>query len=236
MSERTTAVIAHRTCPLDAPENSRKGVAVAASAGADAVEIDVRLSRDGVPVLSHDTNTLRTTGRPLTVRWTAAARLTRQRLRGTTETLPSFADILGVLPDGLDLAVDVKDGVAMSAAIDTLETAGKLDRARLWSTHPDAVAVARRRAPANERAWLHNTRTAEAAVGYLRRATEVGATAVSVMDVSLTAEVVEAGHDLGLTVHSWVRSRDVQDRVIDCVPDGVVTDWPADARRRLTVG
>lgn len=232
----STAVIAHRTCPLNAPENSREGVAFAAQVGADAVEIDLRLSSDGVPVLSHDPITFRTTRRPLVVRRTRAARLTSLRLRDSEETLPSFAAILAVLPDGLDLAVDVKDGAAMAAAIEALEEAGMLERARLWSTKAEAVAVARRRAPANEAAWLHNTVRESAALAYLRRATEVGATAVSVMDVSLTPKVVEAGHDLGLTVHAWVRTRDVQDRVLDCRPDGVVTDWPAEAHRRLAAG
>lgn len=228
-----TAVIAHRTCPLDAPENSREGIATAAAQGADAVELDLRLSRDGVPVMSHDPITLRTTGWPWVVSWTRASRLTGLRLRDSTETMPAFADILPLLPAGLDLAVDVKDGTAMASAIDALEAADLLARARLWSTDRDAVAVARRRAPANEAAWLHDTRWERAALGYVRRAGEVGATAVSITDVSLTSEVVRAGHDLGLTVNSWVRTRAVQERVLDCEPDSVVTDWVVDARADL---
>lgn len=228
-----TAVIAHRTCPLDAPENSREGVSMAAALGADAVEVDVRLTRDGVPVLSHDPIMVRTTGWPWVVAWTKANRLTRLRLRDSIETLPSFPEILAVLPDGLDLAVDVKDGEAMASAIEALEEAEVLSRARLWSTSRTAVAVARRRAPANEAAWLHDTRWERAALDYVRRAGEVGATAVSITDVSLSAEVVRAGHDLGLTVNSWVRTRAVQERVLDCEPDSVVTDWVNDALRHL---
>jgi hypothetical protein len=98
------------------------------------------------------------------------------------------------------------------------------------------VGVARRRAPAQERAWLQNTETPDAALAYLRRAGEVGATAVSVMDVSLTAEVVQAGHDLGLRVNSWVRTLAIQDRVLAHGPDTVVTDWVREARARLTAG
>jgi glycerophosphoryl diester phosphodiesterase len=224
-------VIAHRTCPLDVPENSRQGVAFAAAAGADAVEIDVRLSRDGTPVLCHDPTTLRTTGWPLVVGWTSASLLTSRRLRASRETLPSLTDVLAVLPDGLDLAVDVKDGDAMDASIAALDAAGVLGRARLWSSAPEAIAVARRGAPRCERAFLHNTSTEGAALAYLRRATEVGATAVSVMDVSLTPEVVAAAHDLGLRVTSWVRTRAAQERVLGCGPDAVVTDWVAEARR-----
>lgn len=231
-----TEVIAHRTCPLDAPENSREGVAFAAGAGSDAVEIDLRLSRDGIPVLSHDPLTFRTTWWPLVVGWTPASWLTRLKLRDSKETLPAFTDILAVLPDGIDLAVDVKDGRSMGAAVDTLERAGLLDRARLWSSHPEAVNVAARRAPAQERAWLQNTETEAAALAYLRRAAEVGATAVSIMDVSLTAEVVRAGHDLGLRVNSWVRTLAIQDRVIACRPDAVVTDWVREARASLAAG
>ncbi len=231
-----TEVIAHRTCPLDAPENSREGVAFAAAAGADVIEIDLRLSRDGVPVLCHDPLTLRTTWWPLVVGWTPARWLTRLRLRDATETLPAFTDILAVLPDGVELALDVKDGRSMGAAVDTAEAAGMLDRARLWSSHPEAIAVARRRAPDRERAWLQNTETEEAALAYLRRAGEVGATAVSVMDVSLTKDVVQAGHDLGLRVNSWVRTLDIQDRVLACEPDTVVTDWVAEARARIAAG
>ena len=231
-----TEVIAHRTCPLDAPENSREGVAFAATAGADVVEIDLRLSRDGVPVLSHDPWTFRTTWWPLVVGWTPARWLTRLGLRDSTETLPAFADILAVLPAGVDLALDVKDGRSMGAAIDGAEAAGMLDRTRLWSSHPEAVSVALRRAPDRERAWLQNTETEDAALAYLRRAGEVGATAVSVMDVSLTREVVRAGHDLGLRVNSWVRTLAVQDRVLACEPDAVVTDWVAEARSRIAAG
>ena len=98
------------------------------------------------------------------------------------------------------------------------------------------MAVARRRAPANEAAWLHDTRWERAALGYVRRAGEVGATAISVTDVSLTPEVVRAGHDLGLVVNSWVRTRAVQERVLDCEPDSVVTDWVGDALRHLGRG
>ncbi len=228
-----TEVVAHRTCPLDVPENSREGIAFAGTAGADAVEVDVRLSRDGVPVLCHDPLALRTTGWPLLVSRTSAARLTSLRLRDSLETLPSLADVLAVLPDGLDLAVDVKDGTAMAAAIAVLDQAGVLARARLWSGTPEAIAVARRDAPTCERAFLRNTVTEQAALAYLRQATELDATAVSVMDVSLSPAVVAAGHDLGLRVNSWIRTRAVQERVLQCGPDAVVTDWVPAARRWL---
>lgn len=47
-------VVAHRGCWLSAPENSLESLEACLRVGVDAVEIDVRLSRDGVPLVFHD--------------------------------------------------------------------------------------------------------------------------------------------------------------------------------------
>ena len=47
-------VIAHRCGGALAPENTLAGLAIAARLGCRAVEFDVMLARDGVPVLIHD--------------------------------------------------------------------------------------------------------------------------------------------------------------------------------------
>ena len=46
-------VVGHRGLPLEYPDNTKEGV-LAASAVCDMVEVDVRRTRDGVAVLSHD--------------------------------------------------------------------------------------------------------------------------------------------------------------------------------------
>jgi len=54
-------VIAHRGNSAHAPENTIEAIQSAVELGADAVEFDVRLTRDGVPVLLHDATLDRTT-------------------------------------------------------------------------------------------------------------------------------------------------------------------------------
>lgn len=54
-------IIAHRGASALAPENTLAAFALASESGADGVELDVRLSGDGVPVVIHD-STLRRTG------------------------------------------------------------------------------------------------------------------------------------------------------------------------------
>src|SRR5438128_11840999 len=53
-------LIAHRGASHDAPENTLAAVQLAWQQHADAVEVDVRISRDGQLVVIHDDNTLRT--------------------------------------------------------------------------------------------------------------------------------------------------------------------------------
>jgi len=226
-------VVAHRTMPLDHPENSLAGILAAGPAGADAVEVDVRLTRDQVPVLMHDPIPFRTAGSLVPIRWRTARSFDQLRVRGDGSHPPRFSAAIDALPDGVKVAIDVKDGRSMAAAIHVLERSGRLDAAMLWSSHPAAVKVAAERAPGVQRAWLKNTETEEDAIAYCRDAADLGADAVSVMDVSLTPAVVDAGHDLGLVVYSWARTLEIQPTVIAAGPDGVVTDWVAQARAEL---
>ena len=53
-------IIAHRGASHDAPENTLAAVQLAWQQHADAVEVDVRISRDGQLVVIHDDNTRRT--------------------------------------------------------------------------------------------------------------------------------------------------------------------------------
>jgi glycerophosphoryl diester phosphodiesterase len=54
-------VIAHRGASLLAPENTLSAFTLAVELGADAIEFDVKLSRDGCPVIHHDMTLNRTT-------------------------------------------------------------------------------------------------------------------------------------------------------------------------------
>jgi glycerophosphoryl diester phosphodiesterase len=55
------AVVAHRGDSFHAPENTLEAARLARLAGADAWELDVQLTRDGVPILLHDESLVRTT-------------------------------------------------------------------------------------------------------------------------------------------------------------------------------
>jgi glycerophosphoryl diester phosphodiesterase len=54
-------IIAHRGYSARAPENTTASIEAAVAAGADAVEFDLHVTRDGIPVLFHDATLDRTT-------------------------------------------------------------------------------------------------------------------------------------------------------------------------------
>jgi glycerophosphoryl diester phosphodiesterase len=221
-------VIAHRTCPQHAPENSLEGIAKAAELGADAVEIDVRPTSDGVPVLNHDTTVWRIARWPLPVRWTSARRFARLRRRdGSDAGLPTFADVLAALPPDLGLAVDVKDPRALSGVMAALGAwRGDRSRVAVWIRDADAVRRVAHELPGTDRALLDNTSTEARTRAYLTAAAECEANEVSVHQDGIAPWVVEEAHRLGLRAYCWIIDMDKQPAALSAGVDGLVTDYP----------
>ena len=59
-SNKSPLIIGHRGASAVAPENTLASFARAFRDGADGIELDVRLARDGVPVVIHDATLSRT--------------------------------------------------------------------------------------------------------------------------------------------------------------------------------
>ncbi len=68
-------IFAHRGSSAHAPENTLAAFELAVRQGADAIELDAKLTADGEVVVIHDPNTLRTTGVPGLVRKMTLAQL-----------------------------------------------------------------------------------------------------------------------------------------------------------------
>ena len=80
----------------DRPENSLAAFRAAAAAGYG-VELDVRLTRDGVAVISHDSDLQRTTGLAGVVEELDWPELQQYRLGGTDQRIPALGEVLDIL-------------------------------------------------------------------------------------------------------------------------------------------
>jgi len=121
-------VIGHRGNRAHAPENTVASLLEAVAVGADAVEFDVRVTRDGELVLLHDPTLDRTTdatgevaSMPLAeLRGVdAGARFTRDEQsfpwRGRGADVPTFDEVVETLPRTLPLIVELKTAAATPA-------------------------------------------------------------------------------------------------------------------------
>lgn len=113
----TTHSYAHRGLfggPDDVPENSLPGFELAI-AGGYGIELDVRLSADGVPVVFHDPKLERMTDTQGTVRALKAADLEKICLKGSKATIPTLASALTLVAGRVPVLIEVKTDFKASA-------------------------------------------------------------------------------------------------------------------------
>jgi len=106
------AVVAHRGASSTHPENTLPAFLAAAEAGADFIELDVRMTADGVPVVLHDIDLSRTTDGAGAVSRTSLSdlrRLDASRGVGERTPIPTFAEALEALSGRAGLDVEIKN-------------------------------------------------------------------------------------------------------------------------------
>ena len=114
-------VIAHRGASACAPENTLAAVRLAWELGADAVEIDVQLSRDGRAVVILDSTLERTGGRPEDVASLTEAELTQVDVgawfgeKWAGERIVTLDTVMAEVPPGRRLFVELKCCSAVAA-------------------------------------------------------------------------------------------------------------------------
>ncbi|GKQ36820.1 glycerophosphodiester phosphodiesterase [Streptomyces sp. A012304] len=152
---QTLTAVAHRGDPYRFRENTLASLRSALDQGADAVEIDVRLTKDGVPVLLHDETLKRLWERERPLRSLSAA-----EVRGLTAGgVPTLAEAL-VATEGSRVMIDLpgtRDVRTARRIVDVVREAGAADRVYYCA---DAVAMLAVRAadPAAEIALTHTSR------------------------------------------------------------------------------
>lgn len=191
--------LAHRGDWRLAPENSLEALVFAAGTpGVDGVEFDVRLSKDGVPILLHDETLDRVQGRP-----GAVADLTAEDLRGAG--IPALADVLATLPAEAFLDVELKGDGHGKATADALRTGrGKAPAAAVISSFDEPALEAMGRLLPDWPRWLNSTDLGKDTV---ETATRLGCRAVAVQWKAITAAAFRHAREAGLDVAAWTLTR-----------------------------
>ncbi|MGW3339326.1 glycerophosphodiester phosphodiesterase [Streptomyces sp. NPDC001009] len=164
---QTWTAVAHRGDPYRFRENTLASLRSALDRGADAVEIDVRLTRDGVPVLLHDASLKRLweIDRPLSS--LTAAQVTELTAGG----VPTLAEALSAT-EGTRVMADLCGGVTPRTAdrvLDVVREADAEDRV-YYSAGAESLLTLRAAAPSAELAltWTSTARPRPAVLTALR--------------------------------------------------------------------
>ena len=202
---KTFFVWAHRGASVMAPENTLAAFAAAEDAGADGIELDVHLSRDGVPVVIHDVTVDRTTsGRG------AVARLNLTDLRRLDagswfsprfagELVPTLEEVLHWAEGRLRLNLEVKEHAAGRAILELLP---RYPRARVLISSFDhkLLAALRQVDPALPLGFLVESIFWRGAV---RRAVSAGAESLNPRYDLISRPLLTACRRHGLAVYPW---------------------------------
>lgn len=216
-------VIGHRGAAAYAPENTLASFREARRRGAAWVEIDVKLTADGVPIVMHDDSLKRTMGVDRLVARTPRAEL--------PAAVPTFEEAIACFAElGLGCNVEIKpcEGREAETARATVATLGRCWPAALppplLSSFKDAsLAAARAAAPDFARALLLD----EIRDDWRARAEAVGAAGVNTNGKRLTApravDIRKSGYTLSVyTINDGDVARALVGMGVDCV----ITDAP----------
>ena len=228
----SVATIAHRGGANHRPENTLAAFDYAVDLGADMLELDIHRTADDHLVVHHDPTVDRTTD--------GSGAIADMPL----ETLQSLDAGYGFGPDdepspyrdlqiprletvlerySVPMVVELKDDrIDPASFVGVLERTGRLESVVIGGFDDELLAAVRERAPvvsglgmAESRALVDDP-TMDPPAEVLFPPVEL-----------LTADVVQTGHDAGLTVVPWtVNEPSEMERAIDLGVDGIVTDDP----------
>lgn len=139
-------IAAHRGGHLSAPENSLAAVDEAVAEGADVIELDVKVSHDGVPYLMHDQTVNRTTDGQGDAEVLTYAEVRRLTLRGGTTSPPTLIEALRATCGRILVDLDLKtDRIAPVVA--AIQGLGMTDQVFLFDGDSDILRRGQALAP-----------------------------------------------------------------------------------------
>ncbi len=235
--ERAITIHAHRGVTTHAPENTLAAARDAIAASADYLETDVQLSRDGVIVVSHDSDFSRLGGVATKV-WD----LTYDEIRAIplgsraapeyrNESAPTFDALLAETNGRIKLNIELKyygdhQPDLARKVVDALRARRMLDQVVIQCLEYEPLLEVRRFAP-------------DVPVGYLlsfnaREPSRLDVDFLSVEQNRLDRSFILQAQRRGQQVYGWtVNTAKDMERLFDLGIDGVITDQSALARKTL---
>jgi len=239
MTRRLPLIVAHRGDSADYPENTHAAFAAALAAKVDGIELDVRLSRDGVPLICHDDTVARFGGSTRSLRKLPAAQICTvdvgswKHPRFADERVPTLDEALAQCRR-TTLCIELKATGGrgrtayhrrlVRAVAQTIAKHQAAKRVRILCFDGGVLAEVARVAP-----HLQRVRNCERLPKYFDRwlADQPGLHAVCFDRRIVTRDVVDTCHAHGVQVFSWsANTAAAAERLCRFGVDAILSDRP----------
>lgn len=188
-----------------------KAFELAVQAGADAIELDCCLDKDGQVLVFHDDTLDRLCGRPGRLEDMSFAEWKQLRVGG--EPIPTLAEVLNTIE--IEVDVELKSpklgraGQLVSAAAKVIAESGAAERILVSSFDPVALTQFHRASPDIACAYLFaKDQAMPMRKGWI--GTLIGASAVHPEHALCTESSVKAWHQAGLPINAWTVDDDAE--------------------------
>lgn len=188
---------AHRGGRKHGDDNSIECFRTAIEMGANGLETDIWLTRDGVAVLDHS-GLIRIGLFPRPIAWTSFESLPSR--------IPRLADFYKQVGTALEVSIDIKSGIAGAEAIAVAAEASEEALGRLWLCHWDMKRLRAWRLSSPDVRLVNSVRRVSVREGIEKRARRlaaIGADALNLKADEWTATDVEVLHAHGILAFGW---------------------------------
>lgn len=234
-------IIAHRGESYDAPENTLAAINLAWQRKADAVEVDVHLSKDEKIVVIHDDNTWKFDGKFRKIKDQTLEELklvdvgSYKGSQWTDERIPTLGEVLDTIPDHKSLFIEIKSGDGILSELKNLIDRSKLqsDQIKLIGFDFDIMKKARKTFEQLEIFWIINIEYLELMNSWqpeLIRILEKNRLAgLDGLDISASKIIDQTFADViknaGLKLYVWTVNDPLEARrLMEAGVDGIATD------------
>lgn len=226
-SSSSPRITAHRGASALAPENTLPAILAAIEAEADFVEIDVRETADGIPVLCHDASLLRTAKKDGYLQDYTYAELSSLDFGGRFADpcqkvpIPTLAQALEACRGRIRMNIELKSGEGLEEAVLALIEAYNMEeQVVISSVSLSCLEKIKEKKPDIPTGYI-------ASSPCLELLQEETVDFFSVSAVWVTADFIRQAHRLGKEVHIW--TVDTPQALLNAKAlgaDNVITDCP----------
>ena len=241
-------IVAHRGASKDAPENTIPAFELAWKQGADAIEGDFHLSKDGEIVSIHDRDTGKTSDRNLIVRKSTLDEL-RQLDVGKYHSvgyagtrMPTLAEVFQTVPQGKKFYIEIKsEPKIIPRLVEEIAKSG-LDENQIVviSFKEKVIRALKARAPQYKAMWLSGFK--EAASGkktpslnrILKTLKKIRADGFSSSKSGIEQSIIKGVKASGYEYHVWtIDDGDTAKQLVEWGAQSITTNIPGEMREML---